>query len=370
MMEETLGEIKHDTLDKYLNEIVKGGKRAQKLVEEMLLFGRRESSKMEVVSVNTVLQDTVTLLKGILPSSMVIHVSPDSVNPSILIDPIQLEQIIMNLAINSRDAMEEVGELQIDVKHMSLLDQDNIPGVFTGNTSERVDQCFCNNENQHTHSGDYVVLSVKDTGSGMSKEILNHMFEPFYTNKAVGNGTGLGLAMVYGIMENAKGHIIVETDENKGTLFRLLFKMHETIEKVETLVEVKKVPLNRNKGASILIVDDEESIRCLMTDLFSKNGYDVIECINGEVALNLFKTSPEKYDLVITDQTMPKLTGSELSKQLLAIKPGIPIILCTGYSRTIDEVGAKSIGVHTFLKKPISLKNLLNTVNKTLDKVA
>ena len=371
MMEEHLQKQDDDTLNKYLAHIIKGGVRAQKLVEDMLLFGRKGSTETEVVSVNTVVQDAVNLLKGSLPSSMAIHVTSEDDDITVLIDPIQLEQVIMNLAINARDAMHEVGELTIGVMSLSIADgTKGIPSSLSDNTSERMDVCFCQNENAHIHSGDFVELSVRDTGSGMSKEILTHIFEPFYTNKDVGKGTGMGLAMVHGIMDNVSGHIIIETEEAKGTLFRLLFKSSEKIEADGLITAlVDDIPANDASGC-ILLVDDEVALLDYMTILLTTSGYEVITCGDGEAALTLFQKTPNEFDLVITDQTMPKLTGAELSKELIKIRPDIPIILTTGYSETIDKAQAEAIGIRSYLEKPAMPDLILKTINDLLSKVA
>lgn len=209
-----------EKLEKYLNEVIKGGDRASKLVDEMLIFGRAGVEAAKAISVNDIVMDTMKLLKGMLPSSIEILLYIGEDIPPVLIDPIQLEQMLMNLCINARDAMHEVGTLTIDVQNLAIgADQTEIPSVFPDTKGERIDVCFCQKESPLFHTGDYVELSVMDTGSGVSNEELGHIFEPFYTTKEVGKGTGMGLAMVHGIMQGAKGHIVVETEEDKGMLF-------------------------------------------------------------------------------------------------------------------------------------------------------
>jgi CheY-like chemotaxis protein len=204
----------------------------------------------------------------------------------------------------------------------------------------------------------------------MSKEILAHIFEPFYTNKDVGKGTGMGLAMVHGIMDNVKGHIIVETEEDKGTLFRLLFKSSEKMEAGGLITALADDISVRDARGCILLVDDDVAVLDYMTSLLTTNGYEVIKCGDGEAALTLFQEPPNEFDLVITDQTMPKLTGVELSKQLIKIRPDISIILTTGYSEIIDKAQAEAIGIRSYLEKPAMPDQILKNINDVLSKVA
>ncbi len=277
----------------------------------------------------------------------------------------------MNLCINARDAMDEVGTLTIDIQTLSIAaDQNDIPNVIANNSGERIDVCFCGDGHTSLHTGDYVEVSMKDTGSGMSKKKLARIFEPFYTTKDVGKGTGMGLASAHGIMQDAKGHIIVETEVGKGTIFRLLFKACERRKARRAFTTVEDDTPVRNGSGCILMVDDEDTVLTFMEEMLSNNGYEVKTSVNGEHALNLFQEAPDKYDLVITDQTMPKMTGVDLSKQILDIRSDIPIILCTGYSGLINEMQAKAIGIRAYLKKPTDTKKMLRVIDELLSEVA
>lgn len=354
-----------EKLEQYLNEVIKGGDRASKLVDEMLIFGRAGVEAAKAISVDDIVIDTMKLLEGMLPSSIKIQLYIGEDIPPVLIDPIQLEQMLMNLRINARDAMHEVGRLNIEIQNLHIAeDQTEIPSVFPDTKGERIDMCFCQKESPLFHTGDYVELSVMDTGSGISNEELGHIFEPFYTTKEVGKGTGMGLAMVHGIMQGAKGHIVVETKEDKGMLFRLLFKARETTETGELSVGVEDELPVRNDSGCILLVEDEEPILDFMEKRLSSYGYEVKKSVNGEEALTLFQAAPEIFSLVIADQTMPKMTGVNLSKQLLEIRPDIPIILCTGYSPLINAARAKEIGIQGFLMKPIESQKLLAMIQE------
>ncbi len=371
MMKESIDRQNYDKLDNYLDYIISGASRAQKLVKDMLLFGRKGLVATKPISVNTVVHNTASLMKGSLPSSIEISIKLDNNLPSIVIDPIQIEQMIMNLSINGRDAMNEVGELAIGTQLLTIAEDNNkFPDYLLGDTCERMDICFCQKDDTPIHVGDYVELTVRDTGTGMSKEILTRIFEPFFTDKDVGKGTGMGLAMVHGIMENAKGHIIVETKADKGTLFRLLFQTSNITGAIDSPATADKVATSSIENLSVLVVDDDIAVLDYLKDLLSKHGCDVETYVNSEDALAQFQETPEKFDMVITDQTMPKLTGAELSKKLLTIRPDIPIILCSGYSELINETQAKIIGISEYLPKPIDPKQVLKVIKEIIPEVA
>jgi len=364
-----------DKLERYLSEVIDGGKRASKIIDEMLIFSRNEREVKNTIHVNDVVIKTVSLLKGMLPSSIEINVTIEKDIPAIQIDPIQLEQIIMNLCINSMHAMHEVGTLNIGVQKLTIAEgQKGFPRTVAGDTWKRIDTCFCQDENTSTttttHSGEYVELWVRDGGSGISSESLEHMFEPFYTTKGDMRGTGMGLAMTHGVMQGSKGHIIVETEEGKGSLFRLLFRASKYTKTMESTAKAEDKISVIKTDFRILLVDDEDPILDFVTEMLSNRGYKVTKCMNSETALSLFEETPEKFNLVITDQTMPKLTGLDLSKRLLAIRADIPIILCSGYSELVDEEKAKSIGIRSYLNKPIDQKQLLQVINDSLSEIS
>jgi signal transduction histidine kinase/CheY-like chemotaxis protein len=358
--------LNDDQLENYLNAIISSSERASKLVNEMLLFSRIGDETASAVEVGKIINDVVGLLKGSLPTSMFINVSIADDLPFIFIDPIQLEQIIMNICINGRDAMNEVGELDIKVKPLSITtSQEEIPCAMQSQNSERTDVCFCEEKHLDKNNGEYVEVAIKDTGTGILKENLEHIFEPFFTTKDVGKGTGLGLSMIHGIIKSANGHIIVETEEGNGTLFRFIFKG------VEATVENESISHADNKvilqeGGLILLVDDEPALLDCTEDFLISNGYEVKKSISSEQALNMFNEMPEAFDLVITDQTMPVMTGVELSKNILKIRPDIPIILCTGHSVLVNESSAIELGISSYLSKPTDPNLLLSEIHKHL----
>jgi signal transduction histidine kinase/CheY-like chemotaxis protein len=354
-----------DKLKRYLSSIINSGERASRLVEEMLIFSRTNNDTGIIIEPEKVVNETVELLKGSLPSSLVINLLTANKVPNIFIDPIKLEQIIMNICINGRDAMNEVGQLDIKVQSLCMTDDlKEIPTVMSSLNSHRMDICFCKSKHTYTHSGNYAEISIRDTGTGISKERMDHIFDPFFTSKEVGKGTGLGLSIIHGIMQGANGHIIVETEEEKGTLFRFIFsEASNTEDKGLTNSEENEIISNQEHGR-ILLVDDEVSLLDCMEEFLESHGYDVIKSSNSTLALDMFSEEPEKFDLVITDQTMPKLTGTEFSKKLLKIRPDIPIILCTGYSELISEASAIEVGIRAYMKKPTDPAKLISNINE------
>jgi PAS domain S-box-containing protein len=356
-------------LENFLEHITKAGYRGKKIVSQMLLLSRSDVESKTVISINNIVQNTVNLLMGSLPSTIHINVKIDKDIPSILIDPIQLEQILMNLCINARDAMNEVGKLDIEIHTLQLEEgQKEIANLTPGDKVERIDACFFEESNSTTQTNNFVELLVRDSGVGIPGEKLKHIFEPFYTTKEVGKGTGLGLFMVHGIMQDARGHIIVETEKDKGTLFRLLFRAHELTKPVSTMPEVHDEISGHKGSGCILVVDDEDSLLEYMDEMLSDYGYEVIRSENGGAALTLFQKNPNKFDMVITDQTMPIISGIELSRRILNIRPNIPIILCTGHSELVNETQAKEIGICAYLEKPIEPINLLQVITESLTK--
>jgi PAS domain S-box-containing protein len=370
LAKEDILKIGDEKLIGYLDSVIHASNRASKLIEEMLLFSQPGDMSAKVILIDNILLETMNLLKGSLPSSIEVNVNINKNIPAILIDPIQLEQIIINLCVNARDAMNGIGQLNVDVQTIHITEnQKHIPDVLTNNTSERIDICFCTNKQSESHMGDYVEISIKDSGCGIAKEQLARIFEPFYTTKDIGKGTGMGLATIHGIMQGANGHIIVESKENKGAIFRLLFKVDD-IAKIDKPTEIKEDEIAAyHNNATILLVDDESILIKYMSDMLSKHGYKITNSINGEDALKQFRDAPDNFDLIITDQTMPKMTGDKLSREVLKIRPDIPVILHTGYSDLVNESEIKAIGIRAYLKKPANSKQILDMINNVLSEV-
>ena len=328
-----------------IDAVIKAGNRAKDLVKQILAFSHKAEESLLPVDVQLLINETISFLRATIPSSIKIesNITPDC--GYILADPTQIHQILMNLCTNSSHAMEdESGVLYIDSSVVELQAKDLENGSFQ-------------------KPGFYILLSVRDTGSGIEEELLDRIFDPFFTTKEVGEGTGMGLSVVHGIVKRHKGIIKVESMPGKGTTFKLFFPRIETSPHEEP--EHRSLfPVGKE---NILIVDDDVDIANLTRKRVEVFGYTATAMTNSLKALELFRSDPGAYDLLITDQTMPDMTGEQLAKELLTIRPDIPIIMCTGYSSKIDANKANKIGINGFLMKPFDNAELTKTIRQVLD---
>lgn len=343
--------------DDFLNEVIKAGNRAKDLVIQMLAFSRdNKDIEFQVVDIEPLLKESLNMIRPMMPTSIefVYHIS--AYIAPIMANPVMINQVVMNLCINARDAIGEHGRIEFTIHQVSI---DN----------EVCSSCHM------PLSGDFIEVSINDTGAGVEAGIINHLFDPFFTTKEMGSekGTGMGLAMVHGILHDHNGHIIVESIPGKGSNFRLLFPLiSETdvnlIAKATTTENVDLLQTaSSNENYNILLVDDEKSIVMLMKEVLENKDFQVTTFTDSELALTHFKENYNKYDLVITDQTMPRFTGVELSKAIFKIKPELPIILCSGYSDSVNNEKSKSIGIKAFMTKPINMQDLFSTIKQLLD---
>lgn len=329
-------------LESYLTAVYSSGERARDLVQKMMTFSRGGDISVRVMKIEPAINEIVSLLSSTLPKTIVVKTEYEDKLPLVLLDPVQLHQIVMNLCINARDAMEEKGIIRILVRH----------------SSQHLSNCSSCHGNIE---GEYVEVIVKDNGPGIDEKFKDRIFEPFFTTKNVGQGTGMGLSMVHGIVHEHGGHIILRTAAKRGTEIKLLFPISN--EEVSVTPE-KPLALEQDcfHHGHILIVEDEEMLANFMTDLFQSHGYQVTVYTNSARAKEDFANIAADIDLVVTDQTMPEVTGSELAKHILQIKPGLPIVLCTGFSFSIDEKSAYELGITRFLQKPLNSQQLLKEV--------
>jgi len=260
-------------------------------------------------------------------------------------DTTQLQQVLINLCSNALHAMNEKGLLRISLEEAELTSQE-VP--LAG----------------ETQPGRYAKLSVTDTGKGMDKKVLDRIFDPFFTTKDVGEGTGMGLSVVHGIAEQLGGFIHVDSNPGQGTTITLYFPIINNIEVTEETEAKTDLPTG---AESILFVDDEEYVADVCGSMLEHLGYKVTIVTNSVEALDLFKTYPDDFDLVITDQTMPKMSGVELARELFKIRPNIPIILCSGYSAQVTDEEALAIGIRAFCQKPMEMKQLAIVAREALD---
>ncbi|MBD3418961.1 MAG: PAS domain S-box protein [Chitinivibrionales bacterium] len=339
-----LDEAKHDSrLNRYLNKILTAGERAKELVNQILSFSRRGPETSMPIYVRPIVKEAVQLLRATLPTSIQIHRNLQKDTLPILADPIKIHEIVMNLCTNAAHAMNDKGELRV------ACEEKYIAQDLRGHVGI-------------SKPGYYCVISVGDTGCGMSEEVLSHVFEPFYTTKEVGRGTGMGLAVVFGIVQGYEGNILVESSPGAGTLFSIFLPKTTKSVREYHLAEAD-IPGGKER---ILFIDDEEMLNTLVEEMLTGLGYTVTVFNDSQNALQAFRKSPQSCDLVITDQTMPGLTGIELSQQLLALRPELPIILCTGYSKFVDEDIAREAGIRRFIMKPLRKKELARKIREAL----
>ena len=309
------------------------------------MFSRKSEPKPVPMSLNKQIMDVEKLLRRIIPRMIEIDLilSPDL--PRINADPSQVEQVLMNLAVNARDAMSGVGKLTVRTSGVTL------------------DEEYCRLQLEAT-PGEYLLLEVTDTGHGMDKETLEHIFEPFFTTKEVGRGTGLGLAMVYGIVKQHNVHITVYSEVGKGTSFRIYIPAITG----EVEPEVKESGIIPAFGTeTVLLVDDEEFVRELGARILVKHGYVVLQAENGSKALDLFKKERSQISLVILDLIMPEMGGTECLKGLLKIDPNVKVLTASGFSADASVKETIQIGAKGFVAKPFRVKDLLSEVRKVLD---
>ncbi|MBC2717187.1 MAG: response regulator [Desulfobacteraceae bacterium] len=336
----------HPGLKKKLDEILKAGYRARDLVKQILAFSRQAEHKKQTVQAKLIINEALKLLRASIPTTIEIRQNLMS-KAMVLADPTQIHQILMNLGTNAEHAMSESGGiLEVSLNNVEL------------------DQDFAA-RNPEITPGRYLCLTVSDTGNGMSEELIKRLYDPFFTTKAPDKGTGLGLSVVHGIVKSHGGVITVQSEPGKGSSFNVFLPVIE--KQIQPGVEINlQVPTGNER---ILFIDDEKSIMDLGCQVLEQLGYQVEARTSSLEALELFKNFPDDFDLVITDMTMPHMTGAKLARELMQIRPDIPIILCTGFSQSINEDQALKIGFRAFVMKPISIEQIARTIRKVLDGV-
>jgi|GEM_PF-800541 len=327
-----------------LQEVLKAGNRARDLVNQILMFSRQTEKELKPVQINQIVIETLKLLRASLPTTIRIEPNLHS-NSAVLADPTQIHQVMMNLCTNASHAMREKGgQLKIELSDIDL------DGSF-------IDQ------HPYLSAGTYINLRVSDTGHGMEAKVTDRIFDPFFTTKERGEGTGMGLAVVLGIVKSHGGTITVSSNVDQGSSFDVFLPVIER----EANAQIRPKIIMPTGTEHILFVDDEKSLVDLGFQILERLGYDVTTRTSSVEALELFMAQPDKFDLVITDMTMPNMTGDELAAKLMAIRADIPVILCTGYSERISKDKAQGIGIKEFVLKPIIMSDMAITVRKVLD---
>ncbi len=330
-------------VSQYLDGILEASERAKKLVSQILTFSRQGSNLKSSHFLKPIIEEAVQLLRASIPVSIDISCDLCEETRPVLADPTHIHEIVLNLCTNAVHAMGEKGCLRIG------LWEERIESDLEG----KLGTIF---------PGYYTVLSVSDTGHGMSESVLRRIFEPFFTTKQTGEGTGMGLAVVFGIVKNHKGNLIVKTAPQKGTVFELYLPKADPVSGPKEAQAGKEI-----KGGTerIMYVDDEQVMRDIVFDQLCRLGYSVSVYEDSLCALKEFRKAPGSFDLVITDQTMPEMSGFELSRNLMSIRD-IPIILCTGYSKYVDEQDALDAGIKGFLQKPFRIRELDAAIRSAL----
>lgn len=331
-----------------LTEVLKAAQRAADLVKQILSFSRRHKQLIKPVRVAGVIQECLHLIRASLPSSIEIVSEIKDETGVAIIDATQLHQVLMNLASNAGHAMAvHGGKLFIELESFS----------FSEKTIPRASGLA---------HGNYLCIRVQDTGHGVDDGVKNRIFDPYFTTKEEGVGTGLGLAVVRNIAVAAGGAVTVESEVGKGSTFSVFLPRVDT-ETAEQPDFVHPVPSGNER---ILYVDDEGMLADIGKKMFEKLGYEVTAETNPLLALDIFRAHPSRYDLVITDQTMPNLTGVELARQILKIRPNIPVVICSGFTESPEYEEAGRLGINYFLRKPIVMKEFADVVRKVLDESA
>ncbi len=328
-----------------LRQIYLAGKRGGDLVKQILAFSRQSEHQMIPTRIQNVLKEVLKLSRSSIPSYIEIRQDIQSDCGMVMADPSQIHQIAMNIVTNAYHAVEEtggkisVGLRQVQLDALEAFDVDLRPGK-------------------------YAMLSVSDTGHGMSEDIIDKIFDPYFTTKEQGKGTGLGLAVVYGIVKEHKGEIRVRSRIGKGSTFDVYLPLMEKPIGREPASMAQECPGGNER---ILLVDDEGPIANLEKLVLERLGYKVSSHLNSTEAFEAFMASPFSFDLVITDMSMPSLTGARLAEKILAVRPDVPIIICTGFSERIDEKKARSLGIKGFLMKPVVRADLAAEARRVLD---
>ncbi len=333
-------------LNEYLKEITQAAKRASTLVKQMLTLSRKQDMEYKPINITNIINEAVKLIRVSLPATIEIHSKLVTKSDIVNANATQIHQVIMNLCTNAAYAMrDKAGKINIRLQNITKLD----PSLLKSNPDLVI--------------GPYLHLEVSDTGTGIPGDIIDKIFDPFFTTKEDGKGSGLGLSVIHGIIKSHNGSITVKSEANTGTIFNIFLPLAKQIyDKSE-----KDSTLQFTGGQeSILLVDDEVVIVNMGKEILEELGYDVLTKTNSVEALEILKLQPDRFDVVITDYTMPNMSGADLSKEILKLCPDMPIILCTDFNDQISPKKAKSIGIREFLMKPITLKNLAEAIRRVL----
>ncbi|MCC5888152.1 MAG: response regulator [Gammaproteobacteria bacterium] len=332
----------------HLEQVIRSAARGRDLIGKLLLFSRAGSGAGPGLATSSLLQvpETLRMLRPMLPATLTMDFEQEPALPDVQIDPSALQQLVLNLTINARDAVGENGWIRVALGRRYEADT------------------LCASCRVPIEAGDWVALEVADDGSGITADLRARVFDPFFSTKESGEGSGLGLSVVHGIVHEHGGHILLDSEPGGGTRFTLLLRPAE----VAVLAPVEPAQPVAISGANlrVLVVDDESAIGAWLSRLLRMKGFDVEVHQDSEAALDSFEVNPESFDLVITDQSMPGLSGVELADELLALRPDMPILICSGFSEFVNAANACELGFTEFLQKPVSARDLLAAIGRCL----
>jgi PAS domain S-box-containing protein len=329
----------------YLEQVLSACERAKDLVNQILTFSRQKEHEKKPILVAPIVKEPLKLIQSSLPAGIDVRLNLIHGNDTVLADATQIHQVLLNLLTNAVHAMQKSdGVLTLGLSHRDIAgdQQELFPDL---------------------EAGPYLRIEVGDTGHGIHPSIIDKIFDPFFTTKAPGEGTGLGLSMVYGIVKNHGGAVYVESEPGKGSVFHIYLPLIQ--EEGEPSGQKPEV-IPCGKG-HILIVEDEEPLAAIVKEMLASLGYEVTVRFSSLDALEALRANPNRFDLVIADATMPNISGVSLAVQMLRIRSGLPIIVSTGFSETMTEDEAKKLGIRAFIMKPVSFQNLAQTVGRVLD---
>lgn len=332
-----------------IENLVKAVGRAKELVQQILTFSRQGEETQKPLNVNAIAKETLKLLSSTLPTNVELHQNIGEEANVIIGSPTQVQQVIMNLFTNALQAIgKDQGILSLEAQ-TTVIGKEPLKGDFVAFKTMK--------------PGRYVQLTVSDTGHGIPPNILERVFDPYFTTRGPGQGSGLGLAVVHGIVKNYSGNIAIDSHPGQGTVVKVWLPLTESMETPEKK-ESETIPVGTER---ILLVDDEVELLKAHHQILEQLHYKVVSVSNSAIALALFRDTPNDFDIIITDMSMPNLSGAQLAEEALNIRPDIPIILCTGFSEFIDAKQAKAIGIKKFLLKPVNKKNLAVVIRNVLD---
>lgn len=329
-----------------IDNVIEGAKRAAELVRQILTFSRKSTHEKQPIAIFTIVKEALKLLRASIPTSIKIKESIVS-TATVMADPTKVHQVLLNLCTNAYHSMLETGGiLAVGLTDEEISEQDSIPELSI-------------------KPGRYIRLEISDTGHGMDTGTREKIFEPYFTTKTPDKGTGLGLAVVFGIVKEHNGYINVYSEPGQGTTFHVYFPIIEKEPESYSVEETGETPATGTER--ILLVDDEETILKSTQGLLQELGYEVKPVPDGIIAFETYESNPDLFDLVITDMTMPGISGFELSRKILELRPEQPIILCTGHSEVINREKALDIGIRSYFEKPVAVRKIARAIRAALD---